>query len=65
MKVLLNDDSFVKLMNRRVVRRMKFSFSIYNDDNFKVFLTTNKINIFTKYVKMSMNIEKIEAIIKV
>ena len=64
MKILLNDDSFVKLMNRRVVRRMKFSFSIYNDNNLKIFLITNKINVLTKYVKMSMNVERIETIIK-
>ena len=64
MKVLLDGGSLVELMSRRVVRRMKPPPPIYNDGNLRVSLATDKIDVLTEYVKVPVNVEGVEAVIK-
>lgn len=64
MKVLLDGGSLVELISRGAVRRMKPQPPIYNDGYLRVSLATDKIDVLTEYVKVPVNVEGVEAIIK-
>ena len=64
MKVLLDSGSLVELISPWVVRREKQQPPIYNDGYLRVSLATDKIDVLTEYVKVPVNVEGDEAIIK-
>ena len=63
-KILFDDDSMMKLINRLKLHIMISRSRIYNDKYFWINLTTDAIHILTKYVYLFVNIIEIEAIIK-
>lgn len=64
-KTLLDDESLMKLLNKRLLRWMNSSSKIYINEYLRVSLTTNKIDVLTNYVMLLVNVEEIQTLIKI
>ncbi len=63
-KSLLNEDFLMKLFNRKIYNKIKLKSRIQTDEYIQVSLINNSITTLRKYVLISVNVKKIEAIIK-
>ena len=63
-KILFDDDSMIKLINRLKFYIMILRSRIYNNEYFWIILTIDAIHILTKYVYLFVNVIEIEAMIK-
>ena len=63
-KILLNEKFFIKLINRQKFKQIISYFKIHIDEYFKMSLTTDKLDIFIKYIKILMNVKNIQVNIK-
>ncbi len=63
-KSLLNEDFLMKLLNRKIYNKIKLKSRIQTDEYIQVSLINDSITTLCKYVLISVNVKKIEAIIK-
>ena len=54
----------MKLINEKIIQKMKSQSQIFHDEHLRVLLITNKIDVFSNYVKIFVNVKKIEITIK-
>lgn len=63
-KSLLNENSLMKLLNRKIYNKMKLKSRIRTDEYIRVSLINDFITTLRKYVLISVNVKEIEAVIK-
>ncbi len=63
-KSLLNEDSLMKLLNRKIYNKIKLKSRIRTDEYIQVSLINDFITTLREYVLISINVEEIEAVIK-
>lgn len=63
-KTLLDGGSLVELINRKLVAGMKPRPKIFSDSRIKVSLANDSFTVLSEYVKIPVNVQGIEAIIR-
>ena len=64
LKTLLDEKSLIELLSKKKLNQIHSRSRMYTNDYLRVSLATNKLNILTNYVKISINVEEIEALIR-
>ena len=63
-KILIDDDSIVELINWYKFNHMNFWSRIYNDEYFRVNFVIDVIHTLIDYVYLFVNIQNVEVIVK-
>lgn len=63
-KTLLDGGSLVELINRKLVMKMRPRPKIFSDSRIKVSLANDSVTVLSEYVKISVNVQGVEAVVR-